>query len=129
MGGRLDNDMLTVSLNFSNIACSDGGSYKCTVKDSGIDTNATTTLAIRRRCSFLIVYERLLFLRFLKSDSLSHRYHYRHLQSVCLFCISSVECCPPLLIPLLVVLLLFLLVVAIIVVVVLLRRHLLRLLD
>ena len=73
--------MLRMSLNFSNIACSDGGSYKCIVQDSGIDTNATTTLAIRRRCSFLILYERLLFFRF------SNLIHYLIGITIVIFCL------------------------------------------
>ena len=57
VGGRLDGDMLTVTLNFTTITCADGGSYKCSVNDSGVDTNATVTLAIRRECwSFVFLF-------------------------------------------------------------------------
>ena len=52
VSGRLDNDMLTVSLTFTRITCLDGGSYECIVKDNGVDTNATTTLTITRRSTF-----------------------------------------------------------------------------
>ena len=60
VGGRLDGDMLTVTLNFTKITCADGGSYKCSVNDSGVDTNATVTLAIRRECRLLFVFISLL---------------------------------------------------------------------
>ena len=63
VGGRLDGDMLTVTLNFTKITCADGGSYKCSVNDSGVDTNATVTLAIRRECwLLLVVFYFILFL-------------------------------------------------------------------
>ena len=48
--------MLTVTLNFTKITCADGGSYKCSVNDSGVDTNATVMLAIRRECRFCFVF-------------------------------------------------------------------------
>ena len=56
VGGRLDVDMLTVTLNFTKITCADGGSYKCSVNDSGVDTNATVTLAIRRECRLFLFF-------------------------------------------------------------------------
>ena len=56
VGGRLDVDMLTVTLNFTKITCADGGSYICSVNDSGVDTNATVTLAIRRECRLFLFF-------------------------------------------------------------------------
>ena len=62
VGGRLDGDTLIVTLNFTKITCADGGSYNCSVNDSGVDTNATVTLAIRRECRLLLLFVFVLFL-------------------------------------------------------------------
>ena len=53
--------MLTVTLNFTKITCADGGSYTCSVNDSGVDTNATVNLAIRRECRLLLLLFGLVF--------------------------------------------------------------------
>ena len=78
--------MLTVTLNFTKITCADGGSYKCSVNDSGVDTNATVTLAIRRECWLLLLL--LLFFVFV--------FYFFVVVVVCLFvCFVVVVCSPP----------------------------------